>query len=323
MKHRLLALATLLALVVSVDLPTLAAAPASDEKTKNLPAATFADVHYGAHPRQVLDFYRAEGTGPRPVVFYLHGGGWMEGDKANVGKRDVAGLLSAGISVVSINYRYVSQAKEAGITPPVRWPMEDGARALQFVRSKAVEWNLDKNRIAGSGGSAGAFTVLWFALHHDLANPAATDPVARESTHFYCVALDGVQTTLDPRLMREWTPNSLYGAHSFGLPYSTKPAQQRVYFEEFYQRRDEFLPWIKAYSPIELATQSAPPLYLWYKAPPALGRPDKDPTHTANFGVKLKEKLDPLGVDCTLYYPGAADARYTTLESYLKAVLTK
>lgn len=296
---------------------------ANSPTATSLPSATLANAPYGPHPRQVLDFYRAEGPGPRPVAFYLHGGGWMDGDKLDIAKRDVTGLLAAGISVVSINYRYVSLAQKAGILPPVRWPMEDGARALQFVRSQAREWNIDKNRIAGAGGSAGACTVLWLALHEDLADPASTDPVARESTRFCCVALDGVQSTLDPRQMREWTPNSYYGAHSFGLPYSRIAAEQRKYFEEFWQRRDEFLPWIKEYSPIMHASKDDPPIYLWQKAPPALGQPQKDPTHTANFGVKLKEKLDSLGVDCILYFPGATDARYDSIESYLIAALKK
>lgn len=300
---------------------TINGQPIGGGAAPKLPPATLSDVAYGSHPRQVLDFYRAEGATPRPAVVYLHGGGWLNGDKKDIAKRDVAGLQAAGISVVSISYRYVSQARAAGVVPPVRWPMEDVARAVQFVRSRAAEWNIDKTRIAGAGGSAGACSVLWLALHDDLADPASPDPVARESTRFYCVALDGAQTSLDPREMREWTPNSRYGAAAFGFDRPAKASEERAVFEEFWQRRDEFLPAIKEYSPIERATADDPPLYLWYKAPPALGRPDKDATHSANFGVKLKEKLDPLGVDCILYYPGAADARYTTLESYLIAQL--
>jgi acetyl esterase/lipase len=39
------------------------------------------DVPYGSHPRQVLDFYPAKSDQPTPVVFYIHGGGWQNGDK--------------------------------------------------------------------------------------------------------------------------------------------------------------------------------------------------------------------------------------------------
>ena len=44
------------------------------------------------------------------------------------------------------------------------------------------------------------------------------DPIARESTRLYCAAVDGAQTSLDPKELREWMPNYGYGAHAFGLP---------------------------------------------------------------------------------------------------------
>ena len=116
--------------------------------------ATLANVPYGSHERQVLDFYKAQSDKPTPLLFFIHGGGWTHGDKSTMG--GVKAYLAAGISVVAINYRYTSQAQAAGVTPPVKAPLEDAARALQFVRSKAAEWNIDKERIAASGGSAGA-----------------------------------------------------------------------------------------------------------------------------------------------------------------------
>ena len=44
--------------------------------------------------------------------------------------------------------------------------------------------------------------------------------------------------------------------------------------------------------------------------PPALGKNQKDPTHTSNFGVKLEEKLKATGVPCQLMYPGAPAGKY-------------
>ena len=97
-------------------------------------------------------------------------------------------------------------------------PLEDAARALQFVRSKAAEWNLDKPRIGATGGSAGACTSLWLAFHDDMADPTSKDPVARESTRLFCAAVNGAQVSLDPQELRQWMPNYRYGAHAFGLP---------------------------------------------------------------------------------------------------------
>ena len=281
------------------------------------PKPTLADVAYGEHPKQVLDFWKAESSQPTPLLFFIHGGGWMGGSKSRV--RDLPGYLAAGISVVSVEYRFVSEAQAAGVKPPVEWPLHDVARALQFVRSKAGEWNLDKARIGASGGSAGACSSLWLALHDDMADPASDDPVSRESTRLACAGVLGAQTSLDPKQMREWTPNSRYGGHAFGFTGDGKDRASQ--FQQFFEGREKILPWIKEYSPYELATADDPPVYLYYSAPPALGREQKDPTHSANFGVKLQEKLRDVGVPCHLVYPGAPDVKYGTASEFLIATL--
>ena len=85
----------------------------------------------------------------------------------------------------------------------------------------------------------------------------------------------------------------------------------------------KILPWIKEYSPYELVTADDPPIFLAYGAPPALGQEQKDPTHTANFGVKLQEKCRSVGVECYLAYPGATDLKYRSIGEFLIAKLAK
>ncbi len=281
---------------------------------------TLANVAYGTHERQVLDFYRAKSDQPTPVVFFIHGGGWVRGDKSGIGS--VAKCLGAGISLVSINYRFVQQAQSAGVQPPVEWPLKDAARALQFVRSKAGEWNLDKKRIGASGGSAGACSTLWLALHDDMADPRSDDPVSRESTRLWCAAVTGAQTSLDPAQLKEWTPNSRYGGHAFGFMDPTDLNSRDTRFARFLAAREKILPWIKEYSPIEHVSKDDPPIYLHYTAPPALGQPQKDPTHTANYGVKLQEKLASVGVECELVYPGAPGVKHEQPIDFLIAKLS-
>ncbi len=277
---------------------------------------TLANVAYGTHERQVLDFYKAPSARPTPLLFHIHGGGWVAGDKAHVGSLDR--FLAAGISVVSINYRYSTQAQMAGVKPPVEWPLHDAARALQFVRSKAAEWNIDKARIGASGGSAGACSSLWLAFHNDLADPKSADPVARESTRLWCAAVVVAQTTLDPQQMKKWTPNSRYGGHAFGFMPDPKDNRTRdTQFAPFLAAREQVLPWIKEYSPYEHVSADDPPIYMIYFAPPALGQDQKDPTHSANFGVKLQEKLRSVGVECELVYPGAPDVKHRQVFDYL------
>ena len=281
------------------------------------PKPTAANVPYGKHERQVLDFWKAESATPTPLLFFIHGGGWQAGDKNRTG--GIEKYLAAGISVVAINYRYIVQATADGVVPPVKGPLHDAARALQFVRSKAAEWNLDKQRIGASGGSAGACSSLWLAFHPDLADPKSTDPIARESTRLWCAAVIGAQTTLDPQQMKEWTPNSKYGGHAFG--FKGDPEKKLSQFDEFLAKRDTILPWIAEYSPYALVTADDPPIYLFYSAPPALGQEQKDPTHTSNFGVKLQEQCKKARVECELVYPGVPGVKHLTTQDYLIAKL--
>jgi acetyl esterase/lipase len=279
-----------------------------------LSTPTLSNVPYGEHERHVLDFWKADSDGPTPLAFVIHGGGWRGGDKDRVNRfADVEKLLAEGISVVAINYRLIKHAEAEGITPPVKAPLRDAARALQFVRSKAADWNLDKRRIGAAGGSVGACSSLWLTFHDDLAEPESEDPVARESTRLWCAAVIGAQTTLDPRQMKKWTPNSRYGGHAFGLGE----------FKQFLAGRKKILPWIAEYSPYALASGDDPPVYLIYSTPPDIGQDQKDPTHTSNFGEKLQERLHDLQVDCELVYPGAAAVEHETPTAYLIAQLNQ
>lgn len=269
------------------------------------PAPTAANVPYGKHPHQVLDFYQAKSNGPAPLLFSVHGGGWMTGDKAN--PDFLAKCLETGISVVSINYRLIPEAMAENISPPVKACLDDTARALQFVRSKAVEWNIDKTRIGGCGGSAGGFTSLWLAYHPDMADARSPDPVARESTRLTCVLAFVPQTSLDPKQVKEWIPNNDYGHHAFALPS----------MQDFLDKRESLMPWIKQFSPYELASADDPPVYLFYDSVPALGQPFKDPPHSANYGVGLEPRLKALGLEYELNYTGAKGVKHPDLFGFL------
>lgn len=273
-------------------------ASAADEPKKLI------GVPYGTHPRQVLDFYQAKSDKPTPVVFYIHGGGWRGGDK----KTNPEAYLAKGISVVAINYRYVQNGVEDKVEPPVKAPLEDAARALQFVRSKATEWNLDKKRIGATGGSAGACSSLWLAFHDDMADPNSKDPIARESTRLYCAAVVGAQVSLDPKELREWMPNYGYGAHAFGLPN----------FQSLIDNREKVMKWIKEYSPIEHVSKDDPAIALFYSGEkPVVGSSPKDPTHSGVMGLKLEERLKPLGVDVIFVHPDFPHPKYKSSTEYL------
>ena len=91
-------------------------------------APTYGNVSYGPHARNVLDLWKADGDGPRPLLVYIHGGGWTGGDKQQDPKV-VQPFLDKGISYAAINYR---------LTPdnPLPAPEHDAARAIQFICTK-------------------------------------------------------------------------------------------------------------------------------------------------------------------------------------------
>ena len=264
------------------------------EKKQPVPAIppTAANVAYGKLDRQVLDFWQAKSDKPTPVVFCIHGGGWSGGDKSGY-YGGVKSYLDNGISVVTINYRLMAQANEQKVTPPVKAPLEDAARALQFVRSKASDWNIDKKRIGATGGSAGGCSSLWLAFHDDMADPKSDDPVARESTRLYCAAVDGAQVSLDPKEVREWLPNYTYGAHAFGMKN----------LDEVEKNREKIADWIKEYSPIGHVTKDDPPIGLYYGGVKGakVGEEHADPTHSPILGIKLAEKLKAAGIDVVFH----------------------
>jgi len=111
--------------------------------------------------------------------------------------------------------------------------------------------------------------------------------------------------------MKEWTPNSRYGGHAFG----------KRGFAQFLAERESILPWIAEYSPYALVSADDPPVGLYYGAPPAIGQEQKDPTHTANFGLKLQEHCTEVGVECELVYKGAPKVTHSTPTDYLIATL--
>lgn len=174
--------------------------PLFGQRNKILPAvntegvaATHTNVAYGNHERNVLDIWLAESDEPTPLVVYIHGGGFMNGDKSRIYEsEDIAKFLKAGVSFASINYRFMLQQNE-------RLPgcMKDSRRALQFLRLMAEEWNIDKNRIGAYGGSAGAGTSLWLGLHDEMADPDADDPVLHESSRLSVVGALATQATYD------------------------------------------------------------------------------------------------------------------------------
>ena len=73
--------------------------------------ASFADEKYGEHPRNNFDIWLAKSEKPTPLVIYIHGGGFVGGDKSKYfDSPDLVRFLDAGVSVAVINYRFMTEA---------------------------------------------------------------------------------------------------------------------------------------------------------------------------------------------------------------------
>jgi acetyl esterase/lipase len=256
---------------------------------------THANVKYGKYARNVLDVWQAKSDKPAPVLINFHGGGFVAGDKSQVTPDP---YVRQGITVVSANYRFVKGDAESAPYPA---PMLDGARVVQFVRSKAKEWNIDPERIALTGGSAGAIISLWIAYQDDMAQPDSEDPIERQSTRVSCVVPVAAPTNLDPDYIREQI-----GGNPIVHP-SIYPLFGAANDAELKTKEKQAL--IKAASPMTHVSKDDPPTMLMYgselsKTPLPANTDINTSIHHPQFGVLLKQKLDAAGVENDLLYVG-------------------
>ena len=292
---------------VVLTLSAVVVAKAADD-TGPLPP-THADVSYGRYEMNKLDFWQADGEGPRPLLVYIHGGGWVVGDKRQSPAR-IRPFLEKGISYASINYRLTGEA-------PLPAPVHDAARAIQFLRTKARAWNIDPKRIALTGGSAGACTSMWILLHDDLADPQAEDPVLRESTRVTAAAVAVGQTSIDPKVIEGWLGPNVLKHRMIWMAVGEKTMADAL--KNYEKHRALYV----EFSPYNHLSKDDPPLLMTYGNDMTL--PSKNAGHGIHhpvFGVKMKEKADRLGVECHLLIPGVSSSKqYASANEFLMAKL--
>lgn len=301
------------ALAIGVLVPNLAIAQEPGKQEQPRPPAiapTHADVKYGPHDRNVMDVWLAKSDQPTPVLVSIHGGAFRHGDKS-VSNAVLRECLASGISVVAITYRFTDEA----IAPAQFF---DSARAIQFIRHKAKEWNMDPTRLAATGGSAGAGISLWLGFHDDLADPDNKDPVLRQSTRLTCMAVNNGQTSYDPRFIRNLFPGSdTFKNSALAQLFDVDLDQLDELAEAKYKLFEEV-------SAINHLTKDDVPVLMTYDS--EMDTPISSRSigiHHPRFGKALKDKMDPLGIEChveTGIRPGDARRSNLTL-AFVKAHL--
>lgn len=251
-------------------------------------APTVDEGVYGPNNRNTFDLWQAPGDFPRPLLIYIHGGSWTGFDKDRIiGRVPIEDWLAKGVSVASIDYRLTTQD---AILPA---PVHDAARAVQFFRSQAQTYNIDPQRIVLQGGSAGACSAMWIALHDDLADSASSDPVLRESTRVSGAYAKAGQTSIDPVVLDEWIGPL---AAEFAMIYNAVGAGS---YSNMMANYEQHKPLLDEFSPILHVDADDPPLWLGYTTtnPPTT---DQQAIHHGNFGVNMKARSDEVGHTCYL-----------------------
>jgi acetyl esterase/lipase len=224
---------------------------------------------------------------------------------------NITNWLKKGVSVASIDYRYSTDA----VLPA---PVHDAARAVQFLRYKAAELNINPSRIALQGSSAGGCSALWILFPNDLADSSSPDPVLHESTRVQGAYGQSAQTSIDPVVLNSWIGTL---AASYPMIFNAVGAGS---YANMMANYEQYKPLFDEFSPINHLDANDPPVFLTYSSdmtlPPATAAAA---IHHGMFGVKLKEKADATGYSkCDLLIQGTSvPAHYATGQAFLEAVL--
>jgi len=115
------------------------------------------EYKYGLDPVQEVDFYPLLGKPQAPLVVFVHGGGWVIGDKAIGTRNKPAFYHQLGFAFASVNYRLLSKSssrENQALSPNDQ--ASDVAAAVGYLRNKAAQLGFDSNNIVLMGHSAGA-----------------------------------------------------------------------------------------------------------------------------------------------------------------------
>ncbi len=204
------------------------------------------DVVYGERGGKplVLDIYRPDDANGVGIVFMVSGS-WRSSDEA-MNPWPAAPLLRDGYTIFCV--RHVSQP-EATVMETV----EDVKRAVRFIRYHAEEYGVDPERLGVSGGSSGGHLSLMIATTGGPGDPAALDPVDRESSAVQAAAVFYPVTDLIN------LGDSRENLHDGGPPKS--------YVKAFGMESRAVEPWLpvgRAMSPIEHITPDLPPILIYH-----------------------------------------------------------
>jgi acetyl esterase/lipase len=271
-------------------LPLHTFAQKPEPQRPKLPAGFVAkyDVKYvpDGDAAQTLDIYYPEDktAPPRPLLVWIHGGGWSGGSKAGM---PYLGQLTNGYVVASIEYRFSQKA----VFPA---QIQDCQAAIRFLRANADKYRIDPAKVGVGGGSAGG---------HLAALVGTSGGDAKDTPKFPKIGgndgqSDRVQAVCD-----------IYGPANFWTVIKQAEADKDVVYQYKWNQGDPYSRLIggklgedrekcDAVSPVHYVSKDDPPFLILHG--------DRDAQVPFAQSVELKELLDKAGVECTLQrLPGA------------------
>jgi hypothetical protein len=273
------------------------------------------DIAYDGKARTQFDIWLPNSNTPTGLVIYIHGGGFTSGDKDFVYgvqsggawdfPTDIRFLLQNNIAFATVRYTLLNPTGE---TEGVKKPMSDVRRALQYIRSRAGDFNINKNKIVLAGNSAGAGTSLWIAFNNDFANASSSDPVLRESSRVKGVVARETQSSYN--IEDRWV-NDVFA--DYKLTWSQILANETGNIQKIYSVSSTAQyesTTIDAYRAevdmLALLSSDDPEIYINNTLRDVVNpynpfSPDI-PSHHAYHARELKERADAVGVKNVTYY---------------------
>ncbi|MCP2040241.1 acetyl esterase/lipase [Neisseria sp. HSC-16F19] len=233
----------------------------------------------GAHTLKLDLYLPARQNRAAPVVVWVHGGGWRQGQKEDVVRnpRLLNALLSEGYAVAAVGYRVAGQA-----TFPA--PIQDVNDAAQYVWQHGAQYHIDPERMAMAGRSAGAHLAGLAAISNHQA-PGEFITLA-DKPGFKIRAFVGFFGPYDLNTLRTDKGQSADAQSAESAMLGATPAAQP-----------------------QLATRASPVHYVSADTPPVLllhGTNDRQVPHAQS--EQLKKRLDAAGVPNELHI--TPDARH-------------
>lgn len=258
------------------------------------------DIKYDDHARNSFDIILPNKTSTTPLVIFIHGGGFTGGDKRQAYERyqaQINDFLGRGIAFASINYRFLDDTHDGVITS-----LLDSKRCLQFIRYHAASFNIDPDKVAIFGSSAGAGTSLWIGLNDQMAEPNHADPILRESTRVPAIGAIATQATYD---ILRW--DEVFESYSVSIARIPDPLLQRLNpfygLEQFDRVHDpDIVAYREKVDMLKLMDENDPP--IWVKNEQDDVPPMFDLQHHPAHAQLLKKYADSIGIQSRFYIPG-------------------